>query len=81
MDRRGTVGRNYNEDHYTLLHTKYGSSGSHYENILMQYIEIFFSEEKNENFIEKTNKRFFVDVFAQKIQCRYTLEPPRRAWF
>ena len=25
---RGTVGRIYKEDHYTLLHTKYDSSGS-----------------------------------------------------
>ena len=25
---RGTVGRTYKEDHYTLLHTKYESSGS-----------------------------------------------------
>ena len=27
MDPRGTVGRIYNKDHYTLLHTKYESSG------------------------------------------------------
>ena len=27
MDTRGMVGRIYKEDHYTLLHTKYGSSG------------------------------------------------------
>ena len=27
MDPRGTVGRNYKEDHYTLLHTENGSSG------------------------------------------------------
>ena len=27
MDHRGTVGRIYKEDHYTLLHTKYESSG------------------------------------------------------
>ena len=27
MDPRDTVGRIYKEDHYTLLHTKYGSSG------------------------------------------------------
>ena len=27
MDPRGTVGRMYKEDHYTLLHTKYESSG------------------------------------------------------
>ena len=28
MDTRGTVGRIYNENHYTLLHTKYESFGS-----------------------------------------------------
>ena len=27
MDPRGTVGRIYEEDHYTLLHTIYESSG------------------------------------------------------
>ena len=27
MDPRGTVGRIYKEDHYTLLHTKHESSG------------------------------------------------------
>ena len=27
MDPRGTVGRIYKEDHYTLLHTRYESSG------------------------------------------------------
>ena len=27
MDPRGTLGRIYKEDHYTLLHTKYESSG------------------------------------------------------
>ena len=27
FDTRGMVGRIYNEDHYTLLHTKYESSG------------------------------------------------------
>ena len=27
MDPRRTVGRIYKEDHYTLLHTKYESSG------------------------------------------------------
>ena len=28
MDPRGTVGRIYKEDHYTLLHTKHESFGS-----------------------------------------------------
>ena len=27
MDPRGTVGRIYKEDHFTLLHTNYESSG------------------------------------------------------
>ena len=27
MDPKGSVGRIYKEDHYTLLHTKYESSG------------------------------------------------------
>ena len=27
MDPRGKVGRIYKEDHYTMLQTKYGSSG------------------------------------------------------
>ena len=28
MDPRGTVGRIYKEEHYTLLHTKYERSGT-----------------------------------------------------
>ena len=28
MDPRGTVGRIYKDDHYTLLHTKYERSGT-----------------------------------------------------
>ena len=28
MDPRGTVGRIYEEDHYTMLHTKYERSGT-----------------------------------------------------
>ena len=28
MDPRGTVGRIYKEDHYTMLHTKYERSGT-----------------------------------------------------
>ena len=27
MDHRGTIGRIYKEEHYTLLHTKYESFG------------------------------------------------------
>ena len=46
---------------------------SHYEN--MQYTEIF-SAVKIENFT-RTILIFFL-IFAQNIDCGYTLEPPRR---
>ena len=45
----------------------------HYENLPMQYTEIFFLPVKVENFIG-----FFLIIFlifAQNIDCRYTLEP------
>ena len=47
----------------------------HYENTPMQYIQKFLSC-KDENFQWK----FFVIflIFAQNIDCGYTLEPPRR---
>ena len=48
----------------------------HYENLPMQYTEIFFSPVKIENFIGFL-KIFFL-IFAQNIDCGYTLEPPRR---
>ena len=41
----------------------------------MQYTEIFCSC-KNENFIKKKNDIFL--IFAQNIDCGYTLELPRR---
>ena len=47
----------------------------HYENMSMQYTEIF-KVVKNENFQKKPFAIFL--IFAQKIDCRYTLEPPRR---
>ena len=43
----------------------------HYENMPMQYIQIFFKSE-NENFMDI----FF--IFTQSIDCGYTLEPTRR---
>ena len=47
----------------------------HYENMPMQYIEIF-KIVKNENF---QWKHFDIAlIFAQNIDCGYTLEPPRR---
>ena len=48
----------------------------HYEDLSMQCIEIFLPVKKNENSIRKKNDIF--NIFAQNIDCGYTLEPPRR---
>ena len=48
---------------------------SHYENLPMQYTEIFLAL-KIENFQLKKFDIFL--IFAQNIDCGYTLEPPRR---
>ena len=48
--------------------------GQYYENMLMQYIENVFGC-KNENFHWKNFDIFL--IFAQNIDCGYTLEPPR----
>ena len=48
---------------------------ANYENIPMQYIEIF-KIVKNENFQWKNFD--IVLIFAQNIDCGYSLEPPRR---
>ena len=47
---------------------------AHYENMPMQYTEIF-KVVKNENFHKKIFAIFL--IFAQNIDCGYTLEPPR----
>ena len=47
----------------------------HYENLPMQYTEKVFGC-KNENF-QWTNFNIFL-IFAQNIDCGYTLEPPQR---
>ena len=47
----------------------------HYENMPMQYTEIFIGV-KNENFQQKKFDIFL--IFAQNIDCGYMLEPPRR---
>ena len=47
----------------------------HYENLPMQYTEIIFAL-KIENFQLKTFDIFL--IFAQNIDCGYTLEPPHR---
>ena len=54
---------------------KQGQLGYHYENRPMQYTEIF-KVVKNENFHWKNFDIFL--IFAQNIDCGYTLEPPRR---
>ena len=46
------------------------TKGNHYENLPMQYT-VLSKVVKNENF------RYFL-IFAQSIDCGYTLEPPRR---
>ena len=51
------------------------SHTNHYENLPMQYKEIF-KVVKNENFLLKNFDIFL--IFAQNIDCGYTLEPPRR---
>ena len=47
----------------------------HYENMPMQYTEIF-KFVKKENFQQKNSDIFL--IFAQNIDCGYMLEPPRR---
>ena len=49
--------------------------GIHYENLSMQYTEIFLALQI-ENFQLKIFGTFL--IFAQNIDCGYTLEPPRR---
>ena len=51
------------------------ASDSHYENMPMQYT-VTFIVVKNENFQWKIFDIF--PIFAQNIDCGYTLEPPRR---
>ena len=49
------------------------SSGAHYANTPMQYTAIFHGC-KNVNFQVKNYNIFL--IFAQNIDCGYTLEPP-----
>ena len=60
----------------TCMHTgMLGIIWMHYENMPMQYTEIF-KLVKNENF---SRKCFYILLtFAQNIDCGYTLETPRR---
>ena len=47
----------------------------HYKNLPMQYTKNFCAL-KIENFQQKNIENFL--IFAQNIDCGYTLEPPRR---
>ena len=47
----------------------------HYDNMPMQYTEIF-KDKKNKYFQKKKNDIFL--IFAQNIDCGYSLEPLRR---
>ena len=58
-----------------VILTPLQNSDYHYANMPMQYTEIFFSC-KNYKFHQKKNDIF--NIFAQNIDCGYTLEPPRR---
>ena len=51
------------------------TEASHYENMPMQYTEIFCAL-KIRNF--QLNFFYIFLIFAQNIDCGYTLEPPRR---
>ena len=51
------------------------STELHHENTFMQYIN-FSIVVKIENFLQKNFDIFL--IFAQNINCGYTLEPPRR---
>ena len=48
--------------------------GGHYENAPMQHTAIFHAR-KNDNFHLKMFDLFL--IFAQNIDCGYTLEPPQ----
>ena len=60
---------------YQNLRKRNTNSNKHYENMSMQYIETF-SKAKIENFIGKI--LIFLLIFAQNIDCGYTLEPHLR---
>ena len=55
------------------LQMKEGIQLLHYENTLMQYTSIFHGR-LNDNF--RLIFFYYFDIFAQNIDCGYTLEPP-----
>ena len=69
LERSGIVQSLY------IAKTKVQISCTHYENLPMQYTEIFLAL-KIENFQLKNFDIFL--IFAQNIDCGYTLELPRR---
>ena len=71
-NRIATVGT---PQHHISISQDFSVCLCHYENMPMQYIEIF-KVIKNENFQWKFFNIFL--NFAQNIDCGYTLEPPRR---
>ena len=49
---------------------------THYENLPMRCMEIFFSIVKTENFIRKKKKKKpYSNIFSQNVDCGYTLRP------
>ena len=50
-----------------------GGEANHYENLSIQYTEIFLQEQLKIS-LEKKNDIF--DIFVQNTDCGYMLEPP-----
>ena len=66
-----------NQKGVTFLLFPIGVRVEHYENLPMQYTEMFFHNLcKNCKFHWKNFDMF--NIFVQNIDCRYMLEPPRR---
>ena len=59
----------------SMQYTAIFHSRKHYENMSMQYTAIFHGS-KNEKNLDKKIDDF--RIFAQSIDCGYTLEPPHR---
>ena len=57
------------------LSSIHGNTEPHYANMPVQYTAIFYGR-KNDNFQMKFFDIFL--IFAQNIDCGYTLEPPQR---
>ena len=64
----------YDQFSSTELARKQGKVSIHYANMSVQYTAIFHGC-KNDNF--QMNFFYIFLIFAQNIDCRYTLEPPQ----